>query len=122
MKTSASKLLVVASLAAVASFGARADDADASQYVLQPTGSATRAQVQAELAQFRKGANPWSTQYNPLAKFKSEVTRAQVQAAYIADRDQVAALSGEDSGSAYLARQGGRSDGSTRLARLQSAQ
>jgi hypothetical protein len=67
--------------------------------------TATRAQVQAELVQFtQSGANPWSNRYNPLAGFSSQRTRAEVQAAYIASRDEVAALTGEDSGSAYLAR------------------
>ena len=64
----------------------------------------TRADVQAELAQYkREGVNPWSTQYNPLASFKSTASRADVTAAYIASRDEVAALNGEDSGAAYLA-------------------
>ena len=67
-------------------------------------GSRTRAEVQAELGQFKKaGTSVWSTQYNPLAKFKSETSRAQVTAAYIADRDTVAAFNSEDSGSAVLA-------------------
>jgi hypothetical protein len=104
MKTSASKLLVLASLAALASFGARADEADASQFGVQFSGTRSRAEVQAELAQFKTaGTSPWSIQYNPLAQFKSVLTRADVRAEYIAQRDQVAALNGEDSGSAYLA-------------------
>lgn len=106
---SASKLLVLASLAALASFGARADEADASQFAVQFNGTRTTADVQAELAQFKSaGTSPWSTQYNPLAQFKSGRTRAEVTAEYIAQRDQVAALNGEDSGSAYLAQAGRR--------------
>ena len=86
-----------------ASFGAQADEADASQYGVQFNGGKSRAEVQAELASYKKtGVNPWSISYNPLAKFQSATTRAQVTAAYIADRDQVAALTGEDSGSAFL--------------------
>jgi hypothetical protein len=46
--------------------------------------------------------------YNPLANFKSTQTRAEVTAAYIADRDEVTALTGEDSGSAFLAHAGNR--------------
>lgn len=66
--------------------------------------SKTRAQVQAELAQYkREGVNPWSIQYNPLASFRSTADRADVTAAYIASRDEVSALNGEDSGAAYLA-------------------
>ena len=64
----------------------------------------TRAEVQAELAQFKQaGVNPWSISYNKLAGFQSTRTRAQVQAEYVAERNQVAALNAEDSGSAYLA-------------------
>jgi hypothetical protein len=73
------------------------------------TGTLTRAEVQAALAQYKAaGVNPWSTQYNPLKAFRSTTTRAEVVAEYIASRDQVAALNGEDSGSAYLAQAGGR--------------
>ena len=64
----------------------------------------TRAEVQAELSQFKKaGVNPWSIQYNQLAGFQSTRTVAQVRAEYMADRGEVAALNAEDSGSAYLA-------------------
>ena len=75
------------------------------------TSTKSRAEVQAELAQPQQaGGDPWSMEYNPLAAFKSTLTRAQVQAQYIADRDEVAALYGEDSGSAYLAREEGQVD------------
>jgi hypothetical protein len=72
-------------------------------------GSKTRAEVQAELSQFKRaGTSPWSTQYNPLAKFQSTKSRADVVAEYTAARNEVAALNGEDSGSAYLAQYAGR--------------
>ena len=65
---------------------------------------ATRAQVQAQFNDYRAaGVNPWSTAYNPLKGFQSARTRAEVQAEYIASRDAVAAMTAEDSGSAYLA-------------------
>jgi hypothetical protein len=67
-------------------------------------GTKTRAEVQADLAAYKQaGINPWSTQYNPLKSFKSAASRQQVVADYIAARDNVAAFTGEDSGSAYLA-------------------
>lgn len=44
-------LFAIAALAAAASTGARADEADASQYVIAFEGSRTRAEVQAEAAQ-----------------------------------------------------------------------
>ena len=43
-------ILAIAALAALASTGARADDADASQHVIQFEGSRTRAEVKAEAA------------------------------------------------------------------------
>jgi hypothetical protein len=63
--------------------------------------SKSRAEVQAQLAQ--RTANVWSTQYNPLATFKSEKSREEVRAEYLASRNEVAAFNSEDSGSAYLA-------------------
>ena len=63
----------------------------------------TRVEVRAELVQYKTaGVNPWSTQYNPLKQFKSAKTRDQVVAEFVAARDEVAALNGEDSGSGYL--------------------
>ncbi len=109
----ATKYLAIAAIAA-ASFGAQADEADASQFANQFNGTRARAEVQAELA--NRGVNTYSIQYNPITSFKSTVTRAQVTAAYIADRDQVAALNGEDSGSAFLTARAPYRVGSTVLA------
>jgi hypothetical protein len=69
------------------------------------TPTLTRAQVQAELQQFRQsGVNPWADEYNQLAQFRGERTRADVRAEYIADRAAVSAFTGEDSGAMYMAR------------------
>lgn len=77
----------------------------------------SRAQVQAELAAYnRAGVNPWSIQYNPLRNFHSTTTRAAVVADYLASRDEVKALYGEDSGSQYLAQTRAIDAGSTTLA------
>jgi hypothetical protein len=63
----------------------------------------SRAEVQAELFAYKQaGVNPWSTSYNQLAGFKSKTSREQVVAEYLAARNEVAAINGEDSGSAYL--------------------
>lgn len=68
------------------------------------TGAKTVAQVRAELDAFqRSGVNPSSTWYNPLKYFRSATTREAVTAEYLASREEVRALSGEDSGSAWLA-------------------
>jgi hypothetical protein len=94
-------LLAVAAFAAIATSAARADDITIDTTPFQ--SARTRAEVQAELFQYKRaGVNPWSTRYNPLAKFESHKSREQVQAEYRADRHAVAALTGEDSGSAYL--------------------
>ena len=78
----------------------------------------SRAEVQADLAAYKKaGVNPWSIQYNPLRGFQSQLTREQVTAEYVAARDTVAALTSEDSGSAYLTQVAARRvDGGTTLA------
>lgn len=69
------------------------------------SASRSRAEVQAELAQFKAaGPNVWSTQYNQLAQFVPQRSRAAVRAEYLASRAQVAAFTAEDSGSAWLAR------------------
>ena len=66
-------------------------------------GAKTRAEVQADLAAYKRaGVNPWSTSYNPLRSFVSVKSRAQVAGEYVATRDQVAAFTSEDSGSAWL--------------------
>lgn len=65
--------------------------------------TAERAQVQAELTQFRTMRNPWSIAYNPLSDFKGGRTRSEVRAEYIASRSEVAALTREDSGSSSVA-------------------
>jgi hypothetical protein len=68
------------------------------------TSGRTVAEVQAELRDYRAaGVNPWSTSYNPLRNFKSATTRQAVVAEYIASRDEVRAVNGEDGGSFYLA-------------------
>jgi hypothetical protein len=64
----------------------------------------TRAEVQADMQQARSsGIDPWAQDYDQLAGFRSERTRADVTAEYTAERASVSALNGEDSGSVYLA-------------------
>lgn len=76
----------------------------------------SRADVQAELFAYKKtGVNPWSTSYNQLRGFRSATSRDKVIADYIASRDEVAAINGEDSGSAYFA-QAHRNGATTTLA------
>lgn len=82
--------------------GAHADD-----ITMDPpfTSSLTRAQVLQELQQHRQsGINPWADDYNPVIGFGSARTREEVTGDYIRSRDMVGAFTGEDSGSAFLAR------------------
>ncbi len=105
----ASALVIAAAAAAGNAF---ADDITIDTTPFNSTKS--RAEVSAELAQFQKsGVNPWARSYNPLASFNSNTTRAQVTAQYKAQRDQVAALNSEDSGSAYLAQHAVRGGNAT---------
>jgi len=68
------------------------------------TSTLSRAEVMADLAQFRRsGVDPWADGYNPVAHFQGGKSRAEVQAEYLANRAAVAAFNGEDSGSAYMA-------------------
>ena len=63
----------------------------------------SRADVRAELDQYQAaGVNTFSITYNPLSSFASAKSRAEVRAEYIANRDAVAAMNGEDGGSAYI--------------------
>jgi hypothetical protein len=96
-KTFAAALVLLASAGS-----ALADDIsiDNTRFV----SSKSRAEVQAELQQFqRAGVDPWAQDYNPLQSFASGKSRAQVTAEYVASRDEVAALTGEDSGATRLA-------------------
>lgn len=93
--------IAIAIVLAASASSSFADDItiDASPFV--PT--ATSAEVRAELNRFKQSrVNPWSTQYNPLTRFSSQRTRAEVVTEYVNAREQVAAFSGEDSGSVYL--------------------
>jgi hypothetical protein len=102
-------LIALAAFAAIASTSAFAQDADPSgQFALQFNSTRDRAEVQAEaVAAVARGAlrpsNPHaSASVQPV--LKSNTTRAEVVAAFLADRDEVAAFTGEDSGSMYLAK------------------
>ena len=103
------RYLATVAIAAAAAFVSPAFAESPTVLKDQFQSTATRAQVQADLAAYKQaGVNPWSTQYNPLRTFKSAAARADVTAAYLASRDQVAALNGEDSGSVWFAANGSR--------------
>lgn len=96
------KIAIALAIAAAAAGNAFAEDYNGYNPAFQSTLS--RAQVQAELAQFQQaGVNPWSKSFDLLRGFQSTRSRADVVAEYVASRGRVAAMTGEDSGSAYLA-------------------
>jgi hypothetical protein len=85
--------------------------------------TASRAEVAAELAAFRaSGVNPWADSYNQLAGFTSSKSRDEVKAEFLASREEVAALNGEDSGSVYLARRSEDSDAVRMAGGMQAAE
>ena len=71
----------------------------------------SRADVQAELAASRSQPNPYSIRYNPLAMMAPKARRADVQAELAVARDsgEIVAMTGEDSGSTWLAQHQPRS-------------
>ena len=105
--------LVLAAVLSTAGLAAHAESPDASGQYAATAGQQTRAAVQAQQQPRATGDNPWSTSYNPLKSFRSERTRAEVTAEYLASRNQVSAFTGEDSGAAYLAQHKNDFTGST---------
>lgn len=75
----ASRILAAVALAAVASFGAQADEADASQYAVQFQGTRTRAEVQAE-AVAKVASHSQEPAGSRVATVKSSADRATVRA------------------------------------------
>ena len=97
------KLALSLVFAAAAAGNAFADDITMERTPF--TSTLSRAEVQADLQQARStGADPWAQDYDHLAGFHSERTRAEVSAEFITERDEVAAQNGEDSGSVSMAR------------------
>ncbi|MFT3819428.1 MAG: DUF4148 domain-containing protein [Rubrivivax sp.] len=97
-------------IAAIALSLAAAGSAFADDITIDPVqhqSLKTRAQVQAELAQFQAaGVNPWSMGYSMGSNFKPQLTRADVIAELKAAQasGELQGLASEDSGAAYFAR------------------
>lgn len=114
----ATTVAAVACAAAMASGKAYADDItiDTTPFV----STRSRAEVQAELLSQREflsaAGGEWAMQYNQAPQLKSGNTREQVSSAYKAARQEVSALTAEDSGSSYLARQAMRGNASMTVA------
>jgi hypothetical protein len=104
-RNTASSLAYVTTVAAAAMAAALVST---SAYAESPTidntpfvSSKTRAEVQAELKTPFMGGDPWSSRYNMFGR-SSTLTTEQVRGAYKMSRDEVHALTAEDSGSAAL--------------------
>jgi hypothetical protein len=99
--------LAMGSLSAVATLAAAvmtcasayADDitVDPSPFV----STLSAEQVRADLAKPFPGGNPWSSMYN-MFQGKSTTAIDQARTEYITSRDEVKALTSEDSGSAFI--------------------
>ena len=101
------RFLLVSALALVA---AACNIAFADEFVVAPeidsfVSTKSRDEVRADLQAFRQsGVDPWSDSYSmPGLVAGSTTTRGDVQAAFLAEREQSLAFVGEDSGSVYLA-------------------
>ena len=105
------KKSLLAIAAVVAAAGAFAGEADPSgQFALQIAGQRTRAEVNAEAvsavsAGKLRPSNPHASAYVQPA-LNTSTTRAQVVGQFLANRDEAVAMTGEDSGSAYVAKLG----------------
>lgn len=80
----------------------------------------SRAEVQAELMSqpelLSAAGGEWAMQHNQVPQLKSAYTREQALSEYKAARQEVSALTAEDSGSSYLARQAMRGNASMTVA------
>jgi hypothetical protein len=103
------KSLITLAAVALVSSAAFAGEVDpAGQFATQITSERTRAEVNAEaVAAIAAGklrpSNPHGSAYVQ-PKLESSLTRAQVVAEFLADREEAVAMTSEDSGSAYLAK------------------
>src|SRR5512140_663326 len=93
--------------AALVSTKAHADDItiDPTPFVSTRTRAEVKAEVTAQPQLVRDGASEWALQHNVPTRLDSGFTRQQAVAQYKASRQEVSALTAEDSGSSYLMRQ-----------------
>ena len=72
----------------------------------------TRAEVKTEVLGQRQllsaAGGEWALQSNQAARFQSAYTSGEAKSQYIAARDEVRAMTAEDSGSSYIQRQASR--------------
>jgi len=100
----------IAIAAALASASAFADDitVDNTPFVSTKSRAEVRADLMNQKQRAKVAADEWSVRRDQQRQARREATNRQSRAEYAADRDEVKALNGEDSGSAYLSRQAAR--------------
>lgn len=91
-------ILALAAFAAIASTGVRADEADASQFAIEFTGSRTRAEVQAEAAQVAKNRSTEPAGSRVAAPVKSSAEQRQAVRAEAAEALRLGRISSGEAG------------------------
>jgi hypothetical protein len=116
--TLATATAAVACAAAIASSNAYADDitVDKAPFVSTKTRAEVRAELMGQSEALRIASSEWGMQHNQGPQVKSTYTTQQAKAEYIAARDEVKALTSEDSGSSYFARRPIRMNSGTMMA------
>lgn len=95
----------ILAVAAIASGNAYAEGPiiDSTPFVSTKSRAEVQAEVTGQAAQLREANSEWAMQLNePTGRPNSAYTSKAAQAEYIASRDHVNALNGEDSGSFFL--------------------
>ncbi len=115
--------IVTTAVAAVGAAALVSSKAYADDITIDPTpfvSTRSRAEVKAELMSqpelVRAAASEWAMQHNEPPRLDSGYTRAQASSEYKAARQEVSALTAEDSGSSYLMRQAMRTKASITVA------
>ena len=104
--TFAATTAAIACAAAMASGSAYADDItiDTTPFVSTRSRAEVKAELMSQPQLVTAAASEWTMQHNQQSPLMSGYTRQQASAEYKAARQEVSALTGEDSGSSYLAR------------------
>jgi hypothetical protein len=99
--------VAVAVAAAFLSSSAYADDPtiDTTVFVSTKTRAEVRAEVMSQRDQVTAAGGEWAGQQNEQRPFQSTLTVEQVRSEYKAARNEVRMMTGEDSGSSYIAQQ-----------------
>lgn len=100
--TTAAAILATAAIASGNAY-AESPTIDTTPFVSTKSRAEVQAEVMGQAAQLREASNEWAMQQNePTGRPNSAYTSKAAQAEYIASRERVNALNGEDSGSFLL--------------------